>query len=206
VAEYDISVNPNGNLLYTYNTVYTYNTNTVQVSEPGTSTETYYIDATTGLADSSVTVTSGTATTVVYYYNYNSNGYRISDYSYTNNSGQYSKSFVDSFTISNGNIVQQVTRNYNDVYGGTNDTITSTFPVPPLATPNEPVISEYLTSFGVTGKQSSGLLNSVYSNYNGIVVSLNYGYTFDSDNRVVTLVEASQNAGLLYATVHYYFE
>ena len=205
--EYDVTVNPQGQLLYSYNTNYSFsNAGTVVVSQPGSQSATYYIDAATRLADSSVTTTNGSTTTLVTRFYYDANGYRIKSDNYTINSGAYSQSSEDDFTISNGNILQDITYNYNDVYSGINDTLNSVFPAIAFPTPSEPVISEYLGSYGITGKSSVNLLSSVNSDFSGVITSLNYAYTFDSENRVSQLIETVAGTNQIYALVHYYFD
>jgi hypothetical protein len=206
-SQYDVTVNPQGQLLYSYNTTYSFSgAGKVIVNQPGSQSSTYYINATTNLSDSSVTTTNGTTTILVTRFYYDANGYRTKSDNYTLNSGIYSQSSEDDYTITNGNIIQDITYNDNDIYAGINDTLSSVFPNIPFPLPNEPVIGEYLASYGITGKTSVNLLSAISSDYLGAITNLNYSYTFDGENRVSQLIETVAGTNQVYALVHYYFD
>lgn len=205
VQQYNFSIYPQGQLLDSYSSTYTYNSNSIFVNHPGVQSTTYYINPTSKLADSSYVVASGSTTINVARYYYDSIGYLIKSDDYSINDGQYSELSEDDYTISNGNILQDITYNYNNIYSGTKDTVISTFPMVPFPSPNEPVISEYFSSYGIIGKQSTNLLSAITSSFSGVVTSLNYSYTFDSENRVSTLTEQVAATNQIYALVHFYY-
>ena len=202
--QFDVSfVHPQGQLLSSYSISYKYNSNnTIVVNEPNVQTSTYYVNSSTMLADSSYTSYNGGSGLVVYYF-YDQNGYRKKDISYSIYNGQYSKSSEDDFTIVNGNVTQYITYNYNNIYSGLNDTVISNFPANPYPRPAIKVIDEYLGSYGITGQLNVNLPSSAISNITGTITSVNFYYTFDSVNRVNTMVEKLTNTGQIYATVRY---